>query len=238
MRLSLAIDKTRGGIFQIKEAASAGKLGAGIGTAFAVGDEGLLITAKHVVEGYKDKELVIAFGLPPVNYKGVLKINGMFVSMPGAVVKAVDDENDLALIKLPQPLREYKFQTDTRLPEVSPHGLSLEEGEAIEGDAIAVSGYPLSEPSLVTTAGHIASNWTLADHQYERYLGDITVNGGNSGGPVYRLQTGKVVGVAVAYKPAPSHDWQSGEVSKYAHNSGLTLIVPSSAVRELINSAG
>lgn len=139
MKLSLALEKTRGGIFQIKSKSDVA-LGSGIGTAFAVGDDGLLITAKHVVDGFSDRELILAYGLPPVNYKGVLKINGMFVGIPNAKVVAIDDANDIAVIKTPKPLSEYKFQFDERLPEVTPHSLKLDLDNPTEGESIAVSG--------------------------------------------------------------------------------------------------
>lgn len=238
MRLSLAIEKTRGGIFQIKHS-SHSQLGAGLGTAFAVREDGILITAKHVVEGYQDNDLALAYGVPGFTHQGMLKVNGMFFGIPGASVIATDDENDLAAIKLPKALSEYKFQIDNRMSEFIPHVIPLELEEPVEGDAIAASGYPLHEPSLVTTSGNIASNWTLehiGNDKYERYLGDITVNGGNSGGPVYRLQNAKVVGVAVAYKTAPSTDVTTGEIGQLAHNSGLTIIVPAQAIEDFLGT--
>lgn len=97
----------------------------------------------------------------------------------------------------------------------------------------------MSEPSLVTTSGHIASNWTLDDYEgdrYERFLGDITVNGGNSGGSVYKLQNVIVIGVAVTYKIAQSTDRSTGSIGQLAHNSGLTIIVPAQAVQDLIET--
>lgn len=106
-----------------------------------------------------------------------------------------------------------------------------------DGEPIAVSGYPLSEPVMVTTSGAIATAWgldiapmpmpggppgiTIPDVK-DSYLGDVAVNPGNSGGPVYSIVDGAVIGVCVAFRTA------SGTVAaqSFLYNSGLTLVVP------------
>src|SRR5438132_584434 len=71
--------------------------------------------------------------------------------------------------------------------EASTKKCELELEIPADGEPIAISGYPLAEPTLVTTSGHIACSWTIHNHQ-DHYLADVTANPGNSGGPVYRLQ--------------------------------------------------
>jgi hypothetical protein len=72
----------------------------------------------------------------------------------------------------------------------------------------------------------------------DTYLADTQANPGNSGGPVYLVDTAGVIGVCIATKPAPIFD-QSGDSAsigdtKLFYSSGLTVVVPSRYVLELI----
>lgn len=75
-----------------------------------------------------------------------------------------------------------------------------------EGSQLAVSGYALNQPSLVTNAGVLActlsSEVRLCDMKV-RHLADFTAHPGNSGGPVFSLQDGAVIGVCVSGRLAP-----------------------------------
>ena len=100
-----------------------------------------------------------------------------------------------------------------------------------------MSGYPLSYPTLITTAGIIASAWdsnsmdvvpegappgfTIPDMP-DSYLADVAVNPGNSGGPVYLQDDGSVIGVCVAFTIAEAGN--GGVPLRY--NSGLSIVVP------------
>jgi S1-C subfamily serine protease len=122
-----------------------------------------------------------------------------------------------------------------------------------DGSSIAVSGYPFGQPVLITTNGTIASAWsvdiknaippgapagfTMPDIR-DSYLADISVNPGNSGGPVYRAKDGSIIGVCVAFRPAPVVT-ESGPVTtssgeKLNYNSGLSIIVPIRYGEELL----
>ena len=105
-----------------------------------------------------------------------------------------------------------------------------------DGERIAVSGYPMSSPTLLTTSGNIATatatdlqevrdpatGWTLPDLS-DVYIADVAVNPGNSGGPVYFVETGEVLGVCVAFRVAHA-EADPGQV--FAYNSGLAVVVP------------
>jgi S1-C subfamily serine protease len=141
----------------------------------------------------------------------------------------------------------------------------LDQQRPREGATVAVSGYPLRTNALVTSSGIIASAWT-ADlppeppraepkegddqgvHQEvtwspgevrDRYLADLEANPGNSGGPVYLQETGAVIGVCVATRPAPVRTWGADDPAKLdgkmlAYSSGLTIIIPTGYVNAML----
>jgi hypothetical protein len=71
----------------------------------------------------------------------------------------------------------------------------------------------------------------------ERYLADLEVNGGNSGGPVYLIETAAVIGVCVATRSAAvTRAGQPIIVNgvPLAYNSGLTVVIPSRYVDAML----
>jgi S1-C subfamily serine protease len=71
----------------------------------------------------------------------------------------------------------------------------------------------------------------------ERYLGDLEVNGGNSGGPVYFVDTAAVIGVCVATRSAPiTHAGKPVIVNgqMLAYSSGLTIVIPAKYVGAML----
>lgn len=97
------------------------------------------------------------------------------------------DEHDLALLQAPVEQLPTAIQIGNRAIRAEPQSARLSPSPPRDGAAIAISGYPLSEPSLVTTSGALATSFSIErqgePQTAERYLGDITANPGNSGGP-------------------------------------------------------
>jgi serine protease Do len=220
-----------------------------LGTGFWVHDTGLVLTARHVTEAAQetiakipDAKLWVSLAYPNFAHRRGTMRNS-FVSAPAEIAEE-DPRHDIALI------RTKKNPFATGQPSgltsvgggtvVNPlYGLaSLSDESVRDGEAVAVSGYPLSESALVTTSGAIATAWGFEFKQEpivrgpflyipdaaDLYLADVAVNPGNSGGPVYRIKDGSVIGVCVAFRigagtlpqlPAPFH-----------YNSGLTVVVP------------
>jgi S1-C subfamily serine protease len=94
-----------------------------------------------------------------------------------------------------------------------------------DGDMISVSGFPLDIPVLVTNTGWIASVFYMDERKKFLYLGDISVNQGNSGGPAYSDVDGRIIGVVTAYRNAPE-----------GGNSRLAVIVPIQGVLDLLKT--
>jgi len=72
------------------------------------------------------------------------------------------------------------------------------------------------------------------------YIGDMHVNPGNSGGPVYSVEQGKVIGVCVAAALAPvvygdgNHEPASAGNRPLFSNSGLSVVIPVRYVIDLL----
>ena len=250
MDLPEAIDQIRPAVVQIRvEPPQPGATGDErvIGTGFWVDDGGLLLTARHVIEA--GKALVaqiqgsrLALGLAIPNLTGPpITIRASFEIMDAEVVEE-DPRHDLALLRAPRnPFQSGRpsgvHQVGNGWGVNALYGLCrLDTASVRDGERIAVSGYPLAEPALITTSGGIASAFGTESQQVQHpsappgftvpdvadsYMADVAVNPGNSGGPVYRVAGGGVVGVCVAFRIA------SGQTpSPFFYNSGLSVVVP------------
>lgn len=141
-----------------------------------------------------------------------------------ARVVADDDTVDIAVLAcdrnpltLPGSviLRGKPLRAPARVPILQTHPPD-------DGNMISVSGFPLDIPVLVTNTGWIASGFFKDERGRALYLGDISVNHCNSGGPVYNDSDGTIIGVVTEYRPAPEG------------NSRLTVIVPIQRVLDLL----
>lgn len=230
------------------------------GTGFLANEDGYVITAKHVMDAmrtepkFADAQGKFDLGqrIPSVRIQmpnvGELdepgpKTRGAFYA---ADFQEVDEDpvHDLALLRL----RYNPFSTDAGVLHTAKGDVKILQVKASkfstsrpdEGEPIAVSGYPLSSPVLITTSGAIASSWVLEQrdlpsgaprlsvpHVSDAYLADMHVNHGNSGGPVFSVPDGAVIGVCVSVVPdSLGNGW---------YNSGLSLMVPAKYVLELLN---
>ncbi len=234
VKLPDAIDRMRPSIVQIQSLTYPNIQT--LGTGFVVGAASHVVTAQHVVNAVNagvGDEVLIGFAGPDVTTLA-MQIRGSFTSIGCPIVDASADD-DLALIQLPaQPFGGMQILVG-ETPQAPPRQVRFATARCRDGTDIAVSGYPLAEPALVTNAGVLASGFTLmtgSGPPQERLLGDFTANPGNSGGPVYTTQDASVIGVLVAGRLVKVIEGP-GSVS-----SGLTLIVPVAAVLKLLAKNG
>ncbi len=148
----------------------------GGGSGFFINDEGLAITAKHVVQG--------------ATYSMKAELAGQKKKYPVKIIKK-SRKNDLALIRVmtgkPTPYLEIR-ETDT----------------LIRGEPVWVVGNPLLAFKETVTSGNFSRIFPEKDFRKELkikapYKGDwiqfsASVIGGNSGGPVVD-KGGKLIGV-------------------------------------------
>jgi S1-C subfamily serine protease len=264
MDLRHAIEKIRPSVVQItltadglSESAIATLGGHGrmfsrpIGSGFFAASTGAVVTAKHVVDALPEWEdrcrrlgathihtgIGIAH-LMPGGKRGVFTVVGY-------TVIATDVSHDLAVL-LPQrnPFTGVAYATinGDRVP-LACDIACLDTTRPQEGLPVGCSGYPLMNIALVTNSGIVASSWTVdlgqfassAPHELpDRYLADMQINGGNSGGPVYSAVDSSVIGMAVASRLAPGVE----AVPCRVEDAGLAVIVPSAYVAELLDANG
>ena len=133
----------------------------GHGSAFAINQNGTLLTNAHVVDDW---------GIVKVLYADGTAVDG--------IVKRVDKNRDLAIVKINKPTLEYLK-------------LGSERDFAI-GDKVIAVGAPKEFQNTVT-AGIISQSRI---HNQTRYIQtDADINPGNSGGALICERTGTVVGV-------------------------------------------
>lgn len=198
-----------------------------VGTGFVVGDGLSVITNSHVVPASVDTERM--------EQLGIVIADGDMVRFRPAELLARDTEHDLAWLRL----------SGTPLPALE----LADSGEALEGQALAFTGYPLGMALGLHAATHRAtlaaitpvvtpslSSKKLDPRQiaqlqrspYNIFQLDATAYPGNSGSPLYDPASGKVWGVinAVFVKGLKE--------TAITNPSGITYAVPANYVRELL----
>ncbi len=171
------------------------------GSGFFVSRKGHVITALHVLRAAEHARDEMQ-GTDNRLFVGLRK-DSSFVAVPADVV-GTDEEHDLALlrIKTSAPIRNVVKLSSAR-PE--------------DGTLLEAAGLPwLTGGALVENIGHLAENVLLQPGNFiakapaatdtarptklrEFYLADLKSDEGMSGGPVYLVDTGAVIGVVHGY---------------------------------------
>ncbi len=136
------------------------------GTGFAISDTGHIVTNAHVIAGATRIEVQCGKLTFPAN------------------IVALDEQNDLAIIKVSSPTEALQLSTEMA-PKL--------------GDEITVGGFPnpdIQGMSLKLTKGIISGTKGIKD-DIRHYQIDASVQPGNSGGPLLDKE-GKVVGIVNA----------------------------------------
>ena len=234
------------------------------GTGFMVNTDGVVVTARHVIYppgvSQPPGKITAEIRVPTIN-TARLKLLASWSDFPSDVV-AVDEAHDIAVLKpTHSPFPEIKVLTNLVNPTqnitVKPSLGILDPRQLRDGEPVFTSGYPLALPILITTSGFMASSDPMEFEQSTRqikdtYWADMKVNPGNSGGPFFSLASGNVIGMVVAFRPAPVVFADSGaqgqgviptpngtmSVHPLVSNSGITVILPAHYIVELLRSNG
>ncbi len=191
-----------------------------VGTGFFVGDGQFIATAAHVY--LEAAKTVIERGGGYIAGGKILRSGERFV-FPIELVKS-DYGHDVALLRFdPNVIKKVA-------PNFAIKSLELDDKKPDVGDGVVFFGYFGSDDfpllSRTVVAGFAASP-TLP----EQLVLDLPANGGQSGGPVLSLESGKVVGLVNSFVPVflspgtpPTH-------------SGLSRSVEVVHLKRLIESA-
>ena len=151
----------------------------GSGSGVIVSADGYVITNAHVVAGARRVQVILAPpGHEPAAPKSILKTPGRMI---GAQVVGVDQESDIALLKL----------AETGLPF-----LPLGDSESLrQGQIVIALGSPLGlEGSVTLGVVSAVARQVKSDDRMVYIQTDTPINPGNSGGPLLDAE-GSVVGI-------------------------------------------
>jgi hypothetical protein len=259
LTLSSAIEKVKPIVVQILSERHV------LGTGFFVNEEGFVLTAKHVIDMAFKMEKIHGFrALVGLALPNTERMRACFTLVDFDIVD-IDSRHDIALLRLKR--NPFKGEVTSGIVISSKDSgkkeLSLLFGVPTfnlnrpkEGTFIAISGYPLNETVLVTNSGGLATCWGVDVKEVpvlgapfsfvipdisDVYLGDIEINSGDSGAPVYEVDNSTVIGICVASKPANVHDQNNNPIKLddgriIFYSSGLTIIVPTKYILELLKN--
>jgi len=254
-----AIARMRSSIVSINDAGDPdGPIGSGVIVRSGNESGGIVATALHVVRDVASAQLQIGFPVPPsAEARGDLTVIG-------ATVIATDERNDLALLAM-----EHNAFLTLGVPHPSggtyPATVAELEAERPEdGEDVMISGFPMGYRYVLNSAGIIACSWgdqgidhfvedpeavSAAGGPLDRYLVDISVNQGNSGGPCYRVADQRVVGICEALQlieaefgdHGTSADDDTGVAgdapqASVLQKADITFVVPAKYVLALLES--
>lgn len=205
-----------------------------------------IVTNRHVVEPLS-RPYVRQSYLPTVERPEWLNVRGdcereMWTMHP-------DDKVDVAVYPLPKPSERASIGPEAFFNDEDVlFPLDMAQAEFIEGSDVYVLGFPLGLVNeddrnyVIARHGIVARILDWYEGITKAYLIDSLNFPGNSGGPVISRPTSpdsraKFVGMVSAYLPYRdvARSQQTGEaVMRTTENSGLSIVMPPTAVEETI----
>ncbi|MEM6534875.1 MAG: serine protease [Pseudomonadota bacterium] len=176
----------------------------GIGSAFAISEEGDWLTARHVVEGCENVALLVA----PNQYVEAEQI-------------AWSSDSDLALIRTSISPNPVVLNTGSNL-RIGTYGYHVGYPQGRPGEAVSRL---MSRAKLITNGEREGSESVLTWGESGRTEGLAGTLGGMSGGPVYD-ENGEVRGVIIAESPRRGRIYTSSPeaMSKFLEEQGVALM--------------
>lgn len=225
------------------------------GSGFIVNDEGYVLTALHVVEGFEGTTTVqIQQGekssLYPLGAGRLVAGIALHIDSPSLQIREStvdiqmtvvdrDEKHDVALLKMVRnPFRNMSdppmvLTRTERVNSPVPGVVIFDVARPEEGERIAISGFPLLGLAMKTNSGTVASSWETDKNQsgpqrglVDSYVTDVQVNPGDSGGPVYSVTTGAVIGLCHSFTTAlvSVHDQYMPQQYSVGKNLSTTLV--------------
>ncbi|TFG97981.1 MAG: serine protease [Myxococcales bacterium] len=224
------------------------------GTAFRVGSQGELLTAHHVAANARTQlgrfgretraRIHVAFA-PTGPEPGSDADASLSIEV---AIAAEDPDADLALLQSVGPQQEGGEGSASRGPAgdiARGSAARLASAQPPAESAVAVVGYPIGEPDLVVRTGRLLDTADLADapaasdplrswldthlRDGSVLLADVETRLGNSGAPIYLLESGEIIGLCSAV--LLRNQLTKGELIPLPHPPGATITVIITAQR-------
>lgn len=175
------------------------------GSGFVVGDGSMVVTNAHVAapgseDSYLKRQctnLMVGYTTDDRQAPSVFRTAG---------VLEISERDDLALLKISDPLKGIK-------------GLELQKARVAIGDSLTVYGYPALGGDTITVSNGVVSGFDSSGGS-ELIKISAVINSGNSGGPVIGRDN-KVIGVASAANLAGIKCTDSGDCFTDGQNVNL-----------------
>lgn len=176
----------------------------GVGTAFAVNEDGQWLTARHVVDGCDSVSLLVA----PNRY---VPVQNVYIS----------DDYDLAILQTSQSQNPVALDTNGDL-RIGTYGYHVGYPQGRPGEAVSRL---LSRSNMVSSGRRKGREPVLAWAETGRTRGLDGSLGGLSGGPVYDSE-GRVRGVIVAESPRRGRIYTAAPetVSRFLNQKGVNVV--------------
>jgi hypothetical protein len=189
-----------------------------VGSGFCVDSKGIIVTCRHVLSAFMCQDIEKQISSFQEKEKGIKVGKFAIRCRPHVLFFRTDlklESNQLFVIPTQVCINMAKTNFDLSLVRVIPHRafqdgfpfLEIEDYQNIcEGDEIATCGFPLGN-FLQEQLGTITSSFTkgiissiipgpnVHQKSLKGFQLNLTATRGNSGGPVFSLDTGKVFGV-------------------------------------------
>lgn len=173
------ISRVRSGIVQFIFELDRERVGSGSG--FLV--EGGIVTNSHVIREGKYDVVSIRFSdKDPADATSYIRISTVNVDEM-VLAESPKDERDYAFLAM----NELEFENRHKFNFIGSSNLNV-------GEKIVFLGFPFGMPQLTAHIGHISSIHTN-DRDIDIIQIDGSVNGGNSGGPLLKIEDGLVAGI-------------------------------------------
>ncbi len=206
-----------------------------VGSGFCIDPSGIVITCRHVVEGFMSKPISqqIAEAPPSKKPKGLRPLSPGKVVIPHAIFYDTTRSSENIFVIAAQTRNvTAKIDRDLAALQLLPHKsfskgypfLEIEQfGEISEGDEIGVCGFPLGN-YLFKQLGTVTSSFTkgilssiipgpnVKLEHLDGFQLNVTATNGNSGGPVFSLASGRVFGVLAIGVTHPTEGFVQGLV--------------------------
>jgi S1-C subfamily serine protease len=189
-----------------------------VGSGFCLDARGIIVTCQHVINVFFNRDMHQAIAeIPESDRKGAIwPVKDLRAWRPHALFYDIDSSTrELQVVPVPMEAGVAKTDYDLGVLKVSVHPLFksgypyLETEDfrrVFEGMEIATCGFPLGNDLQVKTGaftssftrGILSSITPAPNFDEDMVTGfqlDITATRGNSGGPVFSWDTGKVIGV-------------------------------------------